>query len=515
MDLMRRIKSAFIIIIVIPILMLIGIGKLILDYQMVSMRNSYDVNYKPEQLLTNPLLILNRVTNSIFNKIKTNAKLHPEVLEEAQYLDDVNAQLKEKFSFLIVKKGDQIIYNGDAVKSVDILKELQYYGSYNTDYDGGVYIESRFPFFFKQQDFVFPDGTRGAAYVITDVNIVVPQIRAIVVQIVIMFVAVIIIAAVILIVWLYRSILYPLDVLKKATEEIRKGNLDYSISGNPDDEIGELCCDFEEMRIHLKELMDMRDQYEDDFKELIGNISHDLKTPLTAIKGYAEGIMDGVADTADKRSKYLKTIYTKAGDMTSLVEELSLFSVIDRNAMPSNYKEISISSYFNDCIDEISLDLELKNIHIKYVNKVDMSVKVSADVEQLKRVVNNVITNSVKYLGKDTGRIIVKLSSDKDVVRISIEDNGIGIAKKDLPFIFDRFYRADASRNTARGGTGLGLSIVKKIIEEHSGTIWAESEEGKGTRISFTLPIHHEEGHVPEGSAKTGRKERARSWKAS
>ena len=105
-----------------------------------------------------------------------------------------------------------------------------------------------------------------------------------------------------------------------------------------------------------------------DTRELISNISHDLKTPLTAIKGYSEGIMDGVADTPEKKEKYLKTIYTKANDMTSLVDELTLYSKIDCNSMPYNYLNINLDHYFTDCINELTLDLEVKNIDLAYFN---------------------------------------------------------------------------------------------------------------------------------------------------
>ena len=227
-------------------------------------------------------------------------------------------------------------------------------------------------------------------------------------------------------------------------------------------------------------------------QELISNISHDLRTPITAIKGYAEGIMDGVADTREKQEKYIKTIYTKANDLSSLVDELSFYSKIDCNTMPYTFSCINLGNYFEDCLGEITLDLEVKNIEVEYHNETDPSTIVNADAEQLKRVISNIVGNSVKYMGKKQGHISIRIMEGTSFNRaeevvISIEDNGPGIAEKDIPFIFERFYRADASRNSTKGGTGLGLAIVKKIIEDHMGTIWAESEEDKGTTIYFTL----------------------------
>lgn len=298
--------------------------------------------------------------------------------------------------------------------------------------------------------------------------------------------------AVILVLWLYQSIIAPLNVLTKATKSIQQGNLDFTVSGNPDDELGRLCEDFEQMRVRMKDDIDTKLKYEKDTRELISNISHDLKTPLTAIKGYAEGILDGVADTDEKRERYIKTIYNKAVDMQVLVDELSFYSKIDTDIIPYDYREMDVQEFFADCADELSLDMEVKGIAMEYESTVAEGTTVIADPEQLRRVVNNLIGNSVKYMDKPEGKIRIEVSDyGKDperYVQVSIEDNGAGIAESDLPHIFDRFFRADASRNSRKGGTGLGLAISKKIVEDQGGTIWAESTEKEGTKMMFTVP---------------------------
>ncbi len=308
-------------------------------------------------------------------------------------------------------------------------------------------------------------------------------------QAVLTVVLVIALTDLILVIWLYRSIIRPLNLLTVATNRIKDGDLDFSIPTESEstDELEQLCEDFEEMRIQLKKQIDTRLQYEQDTIELISNISHDLKTPLTAIKGYTEGILDGVADTKEKQQKYLKTIYTKASDMTVLVDELSFFSKIDTNIVPYNFKVFCADDFFNDCIEEMSLDTEVKNVTLDYISKLKKGQKIIADLEQLRRVMNNLIGNSVKYMGKDSGSIVVLAEDLGDNVKISVSDNGMGIEEKDIPYIFDRFYRADSSRNSKKGGSGLGLAITKKIIEDHNGTISATSVPGKGTCISFTL----------------------------
>ena len=173
--------------------------------------------------------------------------------------------------------------------------------------------------------------------------------------------------------------------------------------------------------------------------------------------------------------------------MSVLVDELAFYAKIDCNTVPYSFTEINLHEYFDDCIEELTLDLEVKNIEIVFKNEVDPTVLIMADAEQLKRVINNIIGNSVKYLDKKKGTIRILISDQKENVLIAIEDNGRGIADQDIPYIFDRFYRADSSRNTKKGGSGLGLAIAKKIIEDHSGQIWAKSEQGRGTTIFFTL----------------------------
>lgn len=487
LKLKKRLLIAFFILIVVPIFLITAASGVILNYQINSIRQVYDVESKNIQDITNPLQILNRVTRGVYNDIKLNALKTPERFEDSQYILELNERLSKKYSFIVLRKDGEYIYTGDKKQLENIKSSLPEFGIYNTDIDGGLYIAGQNPYLLKQQDFYYSDGSEGSIFIVTDVETVVPQFRASIIQMVISFLIIICLTAFALTFWIYHSILRPLNTLRIATRNIKDGNLNFSIINTSEDEIGQLCEDFEDMRIRLMELIEVRMQYEIDSKELISNISHDLKTPLTAIKGYTEGILDGVADTPEKMDKYLKTIYTKANDMTALVDELAIYSKIDCNEMPFNFVNINLDEYFNDCIEEISLDLEVKNIDIAYFNYTDTSLMVTIDTEQMKRVINNIIGNSSKYMGNKKGIINIRIKDIGDYVQIEFEDNGKGIADKDIPLIFDRFYRTDASRNSSKGGSGLGLSIVKKIIEEHSGRIWVTSKENVGTVIYFTL----------------------------
>jgi len=500
MKLKARLFTAFFIMIIMPAMLLAITAYTIISLQISSIEKSYDLENGSVQMITNPIQILNRLTRGAYNEIKLAVLKNPEKLEDIKFINKLNDELLGKYSFILVRKDGEFIFVGNEEKLAKIKSSLQAFGKNNTDVDGGTYIGGKHPFLIKAQDFYFSDGGEGTIFVITDLNTLIPQLKTLAFQSAVSFIIILCFTATILTLWIYRSILRPLNRLRRGMNKIKEGDLDYSVVSDTDDEIGQLCEDFEEMRIRLKELINSRLAYEEEIRELISNISHDLKTPLTAIKGYAEGLIDGVADTAQKQEKYLKTIMTKANDMSILVDELSFYARIDCNNIPYSFKEINLSEYFNDCIEELNFDFEIKNIELVFENETAPDTKVVADAEQLKRVINNIIGNSIKYMDKKKkkGRIRIHLKDTGNFVQVEIEDNGIGIAESDLPYIFDRFYRADASRNSRKGGSGLGLAIAKKIIEDHSGRIWAESEPGAGTKIIFTLKKYEKEKEKAE-----------------
>ena len=292
--------------------------------------------------------------------------------------------------------------------------------------------------------------------------------------------------------WIYRSIAVPLVKLRKATRNIKEGNLDFVLEVEGNDEFSQLCQDFEEMRKRLKESTEEKILMDKENKELISNISHDLKTPITAVKGYVEGIMDGVADTPEKMDRYVRTIYNKTYEMDHLINELTFYSKIDTNRIPYTFSKLNVEDYFSDCAEELGLEMETRGIELVYANYVEKGVQVIADGEQIRRVIHNIVSNAIKYMEKPKGIIQLRVKDVGDFIQVEIEDNGKGIAAKDLPYIFDRFYRTDVSRNSSKGGSGIGLSIVKKIMEDHGGKVWATSRLGIGTIMYFVLRKYQE-----------------------
>ena len=312
-----------------------------------------------------------------------------------------------------------------------------------------------------------------------------PEIQQFIISACIAVVLILAFTAMIMMVWIYGSIISPIHKLQEAAQNVEEGNLNFEIKPEKDDEMGRLMQAFEKMRIRLRDNAEEKLKSDRESKELISNISHDLKTPITAIKGYVEGIRDG-------RDKYIRTIYNKANEMDTLINELTLYAKIDTNRIPYNFAPLSVNDYFNDCAEDIEMELDSKNVEFGYFNYVEGDQKIIADPEQLKRVINNIVSNSLKYMEREHGLINLRVKDVGDFIQVELEDNGKGIAAKDLPNIFDRFYRTDASRNSSKGGSGIGLSIVKKIIEDHGGKIWATSREGVGTVMYFVIRKYQE-----------------------
>ncbi len=287
--------------------------------------------------------------------------------------------------------------------------------------------------------------------------------------------------------WIYKRILVPLDKMRIATKKIADGNFDYELNEKDFVEIPFLYNDFEKMRIKLKENEEDKILSENATRELVSNISHDLKTPLTAIRGYVEGILDGVASSPQKVRDYLTTIYNKTNDMTKLIDELLYYSRVSGNEFSYNFEKTNVKEFFDNYVKDLYLELDTIKISFSYSANVDADTVIDIDREQIKRALNNIVANAVKYMDKEEPEIHFRVKETMDAINIRISDNGRGIDEKDLPHIFERFYRSDASRNTKLGGSGIGLSIVKKVIENHEGSVVAISKSGVGTDIDIVL----------------------------
>jgi signal transduction histidine kinase len=487
-----RLVVAFMIITVIPLVLIFGVVTGLISYQRNAFKKAYNLTDQVDLVSGNTIQIFSRLTSQELKEVSQVLQTDPGQFNNTEYLEKLNASLSAKYAYVLVRKGDSVIFDGNSHVTQGLYKQLPKYEEIDSTLDGAMYLDGETQHLVKQIDFLFPDGGEGSVFIISNVDGLIPEIKIMMWEMLLAGIMIIVFTDAILMMWVYRSVISPLGRLQVATKNIRDGNLDFALEIEEDDEIGQLCQDFEEMRMRLKESAEEKVQYDKENKELISNISHDLKTPITAIKGYVEGIMDGVASSPEKLDRYIRTVYNKANDMDKLIDELTFYSKIDTNKIPYTFSKLSVSNYFRDCVDEVGLEMEARSIELGYFNYVDEDVEIIADAEQLRRVINNIISNSVKYMDKKSGIINIRIKDVGDFIQVGIEDNGKGIPAKDLPNIFDRFYRTDSSRNSSQGGSGIGLSIVKKIIEDHGGRIWASSKEGIGTEIHFVLRKYQE-----------------------
>ncbi|WP_346664387.1 HAMP domain-containing sensor histidine kinase [uncultured Merdimonas sp.] len=493
MKLKTKLIIAFLTVLLLPIFLGTTFIFLLGSYQISTIEKTYQISGTTVESLSNSMQTISTMTEESYHQLQDMARSTPGAMEDATALGEFNQMLKGKNAYLLVRKGYTMIYVGADMDSSDsVIRELPGYGGAETTSENGIYLGGDAQALVKQVDFRYPDGEEGSAFIVSDVREMIPELKELVVDIGVCIVFILILTACALTYWVYRSVMQPLQKMQLAAKNIKEGNLDFEIRPVADDEMGRLAQDLEEMRVRLRDNVEEKLRYDKESKELISNISHDLKTPVTAIKGYAEGIMDGVADTPEKMQKYVRTIYNKADEMNTLINELTFYSKIDTNRIPYNFNTLSVNDYFEDCAEDLSLELEAKNVEFDYFNYVEKDVKVIADAEQIKRVIHNIVNNSLKYMDKPRAKINLRVKDVGDFVQVELEDNGKGIAAKDLPNIFDRFYRSDASRNSSKGGSGIGLSIVKKIIEEHGGKIWATSREETGTTMYFVLRKYQE-----------------------
>lgn len=478
-----RMRVTFISIIVLPLFLTI-MAFLVISIYLLSAQKGIGIPNIDYESMSDTLQEFTATTDQAYYVLLEQAKADSSRFEDINYLEHVNSDVSRDSTYILVRKDDEIFYAGNPSAANIIFDKLPKYGEPTLAEETGYYY-NELEKYVKQIDFEFSDGAAGSLFVITKTSFLIS--RHLLLEMFVAILLILIFTGFVLTQWIQKGVLKPVDELNVAMRKIKEGNFDYTLQTDAKGEIGDLYRNYEDMRLRLKESTEEKRQNEQQNKELISNISHDLKTPITAIKGYVEGIMDGVADTPEKMDKYIKTIYNKAMDMDKLINELTVYSGIDNNRIPYNFHRINVADYFGDCVEEVGLDLESRGIHLDYSNLVDPATVVIADPEQMKKVINNIISNSVKYMNKSHRTIDIRILDEVDSIRVEIEDNGKGIAPKDLQRIFERFYRTDASRNSAQGGSGIGLSIVKKIIEDHGGYIWATSREGEGTCIHFVL----------------------------
>lgn len=295
-----------------------------------------------------------------------------------------------------------------------------------------------------------------------------------------------------------ESVRRPLKKLQKGAEEVAAGNLYYTIDYHSTSELGQTIDAFNLMRTQLLEAQNLQAEREKAQREMIAGAAHDLRSPLTSIKGYVEGLRDNIADTPEKRARYLKIIYDSTLDMEKLLDDLLTYSKLNLNTIVLQPKKIDICDYMADCTNDLKATLADKDFRVQYFAYCKGPVYVMLDPDNFARVIRNIVSNSIKYRTENAhGELEFRVIKYTRTVLIEIADNGIGVNQSELVHIFDSFYRADKARTRSdeagKNSSGLGLSICKQIVTLHGGSIWATSEKGRGLTMHISLPIEKEE----------------------
>ena len=289
---------------------------------------------------------------------------------------------------------------------------------------------------------------------------------------------------------LVKHIMEPLDELAAGAKRIKENDLTEDINYSGDIEFENVCDTFNKMQKHILREQEKNRKYEKARTDMIAGISHDLRTPLTAIRGTIKGLMDGIASTPEKQDRFLETAYRRTGEMDLLLNQLFYLSKIETGNMPITLRKIEISSFIKNYVQAKQGLVENEKEELIEETK-EITAEVAVDPEQLQRIFDNLLENSRKYGEKVPLKMKIGLRKTPGGILIRFSDNGVGVPENKLPHVFDEFYRVDESRNK-KEGNGLGLYIVKYLIEAMGGTVWAENEDG--FVVSMELPLGERKG---------------------
>lgn len=299
----------------------------------------------------------------------------------------------------------------------------------------------------------------------------------------------IILILILLTIWLaihlaYRTVLGPLGVLSKASRQIGAGDLDFAVPSSPITEVNEFARAFEQMRQGLKESISQQAAMEQERRMFIAALAHDLRTPLTSVRGYLEGLRDGVARTPEKVGKYVSVALEKTESLERLIESLFAFARTEYLEQSPQRERLDLGGLLQTAAEALLPRARARQIRLQVDGPSDPCT-LPGDRLMLTRVVDNLLDNAIRHTPAD-GSITVGWRCTPDQALVWVHDSGPGIPGDDLPHIFDPLYRGDKARSTRTGGAGLGLAIARRLVEAHGGTISVTNEGG--ARFTITLP---------------------------
>lgn len=423
-------------------------------------------------------------------QLRSLAKTEPDQLfaPSSELLAEIH-QFEQQSLGIVVRENDTMTYYSKDLVERSLVAHFPAFDANNLETRGTIDNAGRL-YRYMKFDFYFSNQNRGSLLVLKKENSMLEFMTKWGIVIIFAIVGLSIAAVFFLNRLLKKTVIKPLETLGKEMSEISEGHLGIQRVEQTKKlavEVKQLVHEFDEMRVALVASTNQQTKLENNRKELVASISHDLKTPITSIIGYVEGLLDGVANSPEKQKKYLETIRSNAQALNDQIEELFLYSKLDADALPFHFELLEVNDFLNHRMEEFYLQDPTLGIQLKTTTA--EPIYIEADRLQLNRALVNIIENSMKFADAKRPlrlQIAVDISNDSWVT-IAISDNGQGIPADQLPYVFDHFYRAEKERSTQTGGSGLGLAIVKQVIERHQGTVAIDSEYAKGTMVTIRL----------------------------
>ncbi|MBU3093478.1 HAMP domain-containing histidine kinase [Clostridium sp. CF011] len=407
-------------------------------------------------------------------------------VEEALVSNNSEFSLKSDFPYAVIDLNGKVLYSSISIYKKDAVADLNEFMEYDNKasmqhpglikYTIPLIINSKQVgtaiFLIPKEDFL---STSPKLVTFRDVLPIIISLSAIIILIILTYIL------------LKKDILLPLDSLNESARRILKGDFTYEIHYDYDTEMGVFCHDFEAMRDELKSSKEKEISIKVSEKELLACLSHDIKTPLTAIHGYVSGIKDGIVKDKAGIENYCIIILNRVKMLSKLLEDILEHSKAELNKMNISLVEFYCGDFFKDILDDLSVEITSKEIHFIFPDKIP-NLLLNGDKKRLSQVMYNLVSNSIKYSRED-GSISIYFENTGRYLNVYIKDTGMGISSADIPYIFNKFYRAEKCRNQNIPGSGLGLSISKYIVEAHGGFINCVESSLNGTIICFGIPI--------------------------
>lgn len=481
-----RIVITSVLAIVIPLIII----TLALTFYITNATSALDVSSS-----SNNFSLINQLQwNQVINRFAQNIADSKSEEQIAESLKASAADIEEIGALVYIEKNGQAIYETDGKDDIkDTAAKITDYETTRNSYyfsDKGSVIVSHaqahdgeYLILIACEDYNVPDITADNAEKSVIGSFTLKTIIVLIAVILIFVIAIIIISLI-----TSKTIVGPIEKITRGANEIANGNLDYEIDYSSTNELGQLADSFNEMRIRVKQSIEKQNKADQHSKEVMAGIAHDLRTPLTSVKGYLEGLRDGIADTPEKRERYLETIYSSTCSMEKMLNDLLTVSKLELGSITLDCEEVLISD-FMAYADEVGKGLEKVDFDYEIIDNSKDNPKLYIDTDRFTRVIDNIISNSIKYKRPEAkGKIILSVSEYEHSVIFELADNGMGVDSESLPKIFDTLYRADKARSNVSDGNGLGLSVCKQIVELHGGMIWAQNNSMGGLSIFISLP---------------------------